>query len=133
MQLVDRDKGCVVCHAMETDSIYQYGDDFHFFEGSHIFLLPCSHWCVRFEIFMVDTGSHYRYKVGHAWIPKPYHGPVYHAKQREATRNKRDRLRINSLENGMLLCLFHDKAYDALRFSTHHTVFPWYFSGIFSI
>jgi hypothetical protein len=39
-----------------------------------------------------------------------------------ATRNKRDPLRINSLENGILLCLFHHNAYDTLRFSIHPTV-----------
>jgi len=37
MQLVYRDKGCVVCHAEGTGLIYQYHDDSRFFEGSHIF------------------------------------------------------------------------------------------------
>jgi hypothetical protein len=41
-----------------------------------------------------------------------------------ATRNKRDPLRINSLENGLLLCLYHHKAYDTLRFSIHPEVLP---------
>ena len=37
MRLVYRDKGCVVCHAEGTASIYQYRDDSRFFEGSHIY------------------------------------------------------------------------------------------------
>jgi len=44
-----------------------------------------------------------------------------------ATRNKRDPLRINSLENGILLCLSHHKAYDTLRFSIHPIVLPCLF------
>jgi hypothetical protein len=37
MRLVYRDKGCVVCHAEGTDSVYQYRDDSQFFEGFPIF------------------------------------------------------------------------------------------------
>ena len=44
--------------------------------------------------------------------------------EENATRNKRDPFRINSLENGILLCLSHHKAYDTFRFSIHPTVLP---------
>ena len=39
-----------------------------------------------------------------------------------ARRNKRDPLRINSLENGILLCLFHHEAYNTFRFSIHPSI-----------
>ena len=47
----------------------------------------------------------------------------------DATRNRRDPLRISSLENGILLCLLHHKGYDTFRFSINPTVLPW-FSGV---
>ena len=45
--------------------------------------------------------------------------PYTETNAENATRNKRDPLRINSLENGILLCLCHHKAYDTFRFSIH--------------
>jgi hypothetical protein len=74
MRLVHRDKGCVVCHAMGTDSIYQYYDDSHFFEGSHIFpftmqSLVCFY---LFAILIVNTVTHYSFKVVYLWICEAY-------------------------------------------------------------
>ncbi|KAF5375929.1 hypothetical protein D9615_008225 [Tricholomella constricta] len=46
-----------------------------------------------------------------------------------ATRNEEDPLRLNSLENGILFCLLHHKAYDTLRFSIHpetHKIFAFH-------
>ncbi|KAF5375896.1 hypothetical protein D9615_008226 [Tricholomella constricta] len=46
-----------------------------------------------------------------------------------AIRNKEDPLRLNSLENGILFCLYHHEAYDTLRFSIHpetHEIFAFH-------
>jgi hypothetical protein len=92
MRLVHRDKGCVVCHAMGTDSIYQYRDDLVFFTYS---LPPCSHWSVRFE----TSWSIQVHVIILKWARRGYQNLIMDPFTAEnAIRNKRDPLRINSLK-----------------------------------
>ena len=126
MRVVYRDKGCVVCHAEGTNSVYQYLDDSRFFEGCHIFPFArqsavCSFLksssSIQFNIILLK------------WTLRGYQrlitDPYTAISIENATRNRRDPLRINSLENGILICLFYHKAYDTLQFSIHPTVLPY--------
>lgn len=81
MRLVCRDKGCVVCHAEGTVSIYQYHDDSRFFEGSHPFAMQSTVY--SFEPLIVDSVEHNPSKVDSAWISESYGRPVYRNERSE--------------------------------------------------
>jgi len=83
MRLVYRDRGCVVCHAEGTASVYQYRDDSQFSRALTYSLSPGSHWYAHFEVLIVDSVEHNPSKVESAWISKSYHGPIYCNERRE--------------------------------------------------
>jgi hypothetical protein len=83
MRLVYRDKGCVVCHAEGTASIYQYRDDSRFFEGSHIYPFAMQSTVCSLEPLIVDLVEHNPSKVGSAWISESYGGPIYRNERSE--------------------------------------------------
>ena len=90
-------------------------------------LSPCNQRYARFEVVIVDSVElivlKWRLRGYQSLIVDPYTA----TRTENSTRNKRDPLRINSLENGVLLCLTHHKAYDTFRFSIHPTVLPYLF------
>ncbi|KAF8269377.1 hypothetical protein EI94DRAFT_1725568 [Lactarius quietus] len=92
MRLVRHDKSCVVC-----SSPYKYFGDSSYFHGAHIFPFEMQElWKSReLSANMCD--------------------PFTAATPGNETRNKCDPLRINSLDNGLLLCL----AYDEYQFAIH--------------
>ncbi|KAF8273543.1 hypothetical protein EI94DRAFT_1242886 [Lactarius quietus] len=106
MRLVRRDKGCVVCH-----SPYTYSDDWSYFHGAHIF--PFAMQGLWSTLKLSDD------------IRDPYTA----ASANNQICSKHDPLRINSLENGLLFCLFHHKAYHNFRFTIHpvsHKIFAFH-------
>jgi len=117
MRLVYRDKGCAVCLAAEIQAIYKYREDSNRYEGAHIIALAYH-----------DLWDTKRFS---ALVSDPFTDPA-NADSRFAspsTRTKKDFRRINSLENGILLCLQHHKDYDSFRFAIHpqtHQIFAFH-------
>ena len=78
-----------------------------------------SSWLIQLNVFLLK----WNLRDYQSLIADPYTA----TSSENTTRNKRDPLRMNSLENGILLCLSHHKAYDTMRFSIHPEVFPCLF------
>lgn len=107
MRLVHRDKGCVACLAAGVGLIYKYCHDSNRFEGAHIIGLA-------YHKLWDSKGFS-------SLVSDPYTDPsnASIALAAPTTRTKKDPGRMNSLENGILLCLQHHKDYDELRFSIY--------------
>ncbi|KIM81728.1 hypothetical protein PILCRDRAFT_37892, partial [Piloderma croceum F 1598] len=117
MRLVHRDEGCVVCLATGIQELYEYPDDSDRYEGAHI---------IDFAYHVVWDARGYS-----AVVSDPFTDPANAENPfaSPSTRTKKDFRRINSLENGMLLCLQHHKDYDYFRFSIHadtHKIFSFH-------
>ncbi|KIL60201.1 hypothetical protein M378DRAFT_14286 [Amanita muscaria Koide BX008] len=115
MRLVYRDKGCVVCLAAGIPSIYKYYKDSNHYKGAHI----------------IPFAYHNLWDALSALIKDPFTDPANADSQfaSPSTQTKKDFRRINSLENGILLCLEHRKDYDNFRFSIHpqtHKIFAFH-------
>ncbi|KAM6490810.1 hypothetical protein JOM56_013773 [Amanita muscaria] len=115
MRLVYRDKGCVVCLAAGIPAIYKYHEDSNRYEGAHI----------------IPFAYHNLWDALSALIKDPFTDPANADSQfaSPSTQTKKDFRRINSLENGILLCLEHRKDYDNFRFSIHpqtHKIFAFH-------
>ncbi|KIL63927.1 hypothetical protein M378DRAFT_163885 [Amanita muscaria Koide BX008] len=108
MRLVYRDKGCAVCLAAGTHAIYKYREDSNRYEGAHI---------IPFAYHNLWDANQFS-----ALVKDPFTDPVNADSPfaSPTTRTKKDSRRINSLDNGILLCLEHRKDYDNFRFSIHH-------------
>ncbi|KAF8812306.1 hypothetical protein BYT27DRAFT_7207720 [Phlegmacium glaucopus] len=107
MRLVYRDKGCAVCLAAGIQAIYKYREDSNRYEGAHI----------------IDFAYHDLWDARgfSALVRDPFTDPANADSQfaSPSTRTKKDLRRINSLENGILLCLAHHRDYDNFRFAIH--------------
>ncbi|KIM81053.1 hypothetical protein PILCRDRAFT_9089 [Piloderma croceum F 1598] len=104
MRLIYRDKGCAVCLTAGIQEIYECREDSNRYEGSHI---------VGFAYHELwDTRGF------SALVSDPFTDPA-NAKNLFASPSTRtkDLGQINSLENGMLLCLQHHRDYDNFRFA----------------
>jgi len=96
-------KKSIVCHAKGTPKDYLHEDHSKHFHGAHIF--PSS---------MQESWNRRQHQ---NLITDPYTSfDSFNAK-----RNKKDPRRINSLENGLLLCLEHHAMYDAFEYSINPT------------
>lgn len=124
MRLVHRDRGCAVCLAKGITEIYRFRDDSSYYNGSHIFPFALQD-LVSFLLLQTSKLSLIFIK----WDIRGYANimtdPFTHIDAGNATRNRRDSHRINSLGNGILLCLFHHKCYDNFHFSIHPEVRDW--------
>lgn len=117
MRLVYRDKGCAVCLAAGIQAIYKYCEDSNRYEGTHIIAFAYHNlWdAQRFSSLVKDPFT------DPANADSPFTSP--------STRTNKDFRRINSLENGILLCFRHHKDYDNFRFSIHpktHKIFAFH-------
>jgi len=121
MRLVNRDKGCVVCLAIGIQNVYRSCDDSNHFNGAHIFPLAFN------ELW--DKGEYIRL------IRDPFTEPA-NANDKlvsPSTRSTKDFRRMNSLDNGILLCAKHHAEYDGFYFSIHphtHRIFSFHTSCI---
>jgi hypothetical protein len=129
MRLVERDRGCVICLAAGIHAPYKYSDDSNRFEGAHIVPFACQELV---GLSSLIPSLFPAYHVVMKWdrntlsslVTDPFTDPI-NADCRFAsptTRTKKDPRRINSLENGILLCLEHHRGYDNFRFSIHADV-----------
>jgi hypothetical protein len=100
-----RDRGCAVCFAQGLPNArYEYAGDGEFFRGGHIWPLSCHQlWAKR------NCAS---------YISDPFTDPSSQPVS-STTPLASHSGRMNSLENGIMLCLFHHKAYDTFRYSIH--------------
>ncbi|KIM92275.1 hypothetical protein PILCRDRAFT_117680 [Piloderma croceum F 1598] len=117
MRLVYRDKGCAVCLAAGIQEIYKYHEDSDRYEGSHI----------------IDFAYHELWDIRGfpALVSDPFTDPANADNQfaSPSMRTKKDLRRINSLENGILLCLQHHRDYDNFRFAINpgtHEIFSFH-------
>jgi len=117
MRLVYRDKGCAVCLAAGIQEFYECREDSNRYEGSHI----------------IDFAYHELWDIrGFSDLVKdPFTDPdnAENAFASPSTRTKKDLRRINSLENGMLLCLQHHRDYNNFRFAINphtHEIFSFH-------
>jgi len=105
MRLVYRDKGCAVFLAAGIQEIYECREDSNRYGGSHI----------------IDFAYHELWDTRgfSALVSDPFTDPANADNQfaSPSTRTKKDLRRINSPENGMLLCLQHYRDYDNFRFA----------------
>ncbi|KIM72616.1 hypothetical protein PILCRDRAFT_15965 [Piloderma croceum F 1598] len=110
MRLIYRDKGCAVCLAAGIQEIYEYLEDSNCYEGSYIVDFAYNElWDARgFSALVSDPFT------DRANAENQFASP--------STRTMKDLRRINSLENGMLLCLQHYRDYDNFRFSINPDV-----------
>ncbi|KIK00616.1 hypothetical protein K443DRAFT_100028 [Laccaria amethystina LaAM-08-1] len=104
-RLIARDKGCVVCMAQnqDDDSIYLYEVDSEMFIGAHIF--PLQYY---------DLWDRKRYS---QIVADPYSAAG--ASTSRNNRQNTDTRRMNSVDNGLLLCVKHHIQFDAHLFSIH--------------
>jgi hypothetical protein len=127
MRLVYRDKGCAVCLAAGVKLIYKYCEDFNRFEGAHIIGLAyqrlVSH-SFSFTFLKPDIIIKWNSRGFSSKISDPFTDPFNASNMLASltTQTKRDPGRINSLENGILLCLQHYKDYNEFCFSIHPNV-----------
>jgi hypothetical protein len=126
MRLVHRDKGCAVCLAAGIQEIYKYPDHSNRYEGSHIVDFAYQK-LVSCYVFTVLVPSPYVSMI--KWdiknfstlISDPYTDPANATNPfaSPTTRTGKDPRRINSLENGILLCLQHRRDYGHFHFAIH--------------
>lgn len=131
MRLVFRDKGCTVCLAAGIQEIYECREDSSRYEGSHIVDFAY-HELVSRDCLCNSRLPLKTYPVIIKWdargfsalVSDPFTDPA-NADNRLAsrsTRTRKDIRRINSLDNGMLLCVQHHKDYDNFRLAIHPEV-----------
>lgn len=129
MRLIHRDKGCAVCLATGIQELYEYPDDSNRYEGAHIIDFAY-HVLVSHFLVLLEYPFHYSVTIKwdtrgcSALVSGPFTDPANAENPfaSPSTRTKKDLRRINSLENGMLLCLQHHNDYDYFRFSIHADV-----------
>ena len=129
MRLINRDKGCAVCLAAGIQAIYKYHEDSNRYEGAHIIPLAYHNVVSR---YLCNSPLSLTYSVIVKWDSKgfsalvsdPFTDPANanNPLASPSTRTKKDFRRINSLENGILLCLEHRQDYDDFRFAIHPEV-----------
>jgi hypothetical protein len=129
MRLVYRDKGCAVCLAAGIQAIYKYHEDSNRFEGAHIIAFAYHNLVSR---YLCISPLSLTYSVIVKWdarrysalVSDPFTDPANANSQfaSPSTRTEKNFRRINSLENGILLCLEHHKDYDNFRFAIHPKV-----------
>jgi len=129
MRLVHRDKGCAVCLAAGIQAIYKYREDSNRYEGAHIIAFAYHELVSRYLRFFCYISIHsiivkWDARGFSALVKDPYTDPTNAGSQfaSPSTRTGKDLRRINSLENGILLCLEHRKDYDSFRFAIHPDV-----------
>ncbi|CCL98232.1 uncharacterized protein FIBRA_00226 [Fibroporia radiculosa] len=101
-RLVERDRACVICDAAGTDEPFMYSVDYSLLEGAHIIPLQAlTLWkAQRLSEFTQD----------------PYTHPDNLRNKQRSMNKHMDDMRMNSLENGVLLCLKHHKLFDRSAF-----------------
>lgn len=101
-RLIARDKGCVVCIAQvqDEDATYLYKADSELFIGAHIFPLQYHDLWDRKEYSQI--------------VVDPYSVAI-----RSSSRQNSDTRRMNSTDNGLLLCVTHHIQFEAHLFSIH--------------
>ncbi|KIL63438.1 hypothetical protein M378DRAFT_164508 [Amanita muscaria Koide BX008] len=104
-RLIARDKGCVVCMAQnqDDDAMYLYEVDSEMFIGAHIFALQYYDLWDRKEYSQI--------------VVDPYSAPG--ASTSNTNHQNTDTRRMNSVDNGLLLCVKHHIQFDAHLFSIH--------------
>jgi len=127
MRLIYRDKGCVVCQATAAPTPYKSREDLIVLEGAHI--VPMVSW--QFVSLSVDRPIglsiiHSQWDI-HAFklrMTDPYtdSANVGDPLASPTTRSGTDGRRMNSLDNGLLLCVNHHRRYDSFQFSIHPAV-----------
>jgi hypothetical protein len=117
MRLINRDKGCVVCLAAGIQEFYEFREDSNRFEGARIIDVALNElWDTRGYSALVSDPF-----TDPTNADNPFASPT--------TRTKKDLRRINSLENGILLCPRHHKDYDHFRFAISpktHKIFSFH-------
>jgi hypothetical protein len=129
MRLVYRDKGCAVCLAAGVQVIYKYCEDSNRYEEGHIIDfayhdLVSQYLCNSLLPLTYSVIVEWDARGFSALVRDPFTDPT-NANSRFAsssTQAKKDLRRINSLENGILLCLEHHRDYDNFRFAIHPQV-----------
>ena len=127
MRLVHRDKGCAICLAIGIKKTYKYLEDSSCYEGAHIIglahreIVSCYPCVLRYLSLVIVKWDNKRFSelvadpfTDPANADSPLAGP--------STRSKKDLRRINSLDNGILLCVEHHKDFDNFRFAIHYEV-----------
>ncbi|KAH9953389.1 hypothetical protein BGW80DRAFT_1411073 [Lactifluus volemus] len=104
-RLIARDKGCVVCMAQnqDYDSMYLYEVDSEMFIGAHIFALQYYDLWDRREYSQI--------------VVDPYSAAGVSTSS--TNRQNTDTRRMNSIDNGLLLCVKHHIQFEAHLFSIH--------------
>ncbi|KAF5386188.1 hypothetical protein D9615_002388 [Tricholomella constricta] len=136
MRLVRRDKGCAVCLAAGIQEIFKYRDHSNRYEGSHIVdfayqkLVSCYVFAVLVPSPYVSMKK-WDIKKFSTLVSDPYTDPANaeNPLASPTTRTGKDSRRINSLENGILLCLQHHQDYENFRFAIHpqmHEIFSFH-------
>ena len=116
MRLVYRDKGCAVCLAAGIQNVYKYSYHSNLFEGSHIIPFALhglvSH-CLLSTFLTYTVNIKWDSKGYSGLVKDPFTGPANADNQQASTSTRtkpeKDCRRINSLENGILLCLEHHR------------------------
>lgn len=120
-----RDRGCAVCFAQGLPNAqYEYAGDGEFFHGGHIWPFSCHQLVGYLLVSLISYLLLYQQwaKLNcMSYISDPFTDPSSKLVS-STTHLGRDPGRINSLENGIMLCLFHHKAYDTFRYSIHPKV-----------
>ena len=126
MRLLHRDKGCAVCLATRIQEIYKYSD---YYEGSHIVNFAChelvSHY-LRNSPLPLTYPVIIKWDAGgfSTFVSDPFTDPANADSPfaSPSTRTKTDLRRMNSLENGILMCLRHHIDYSKFCFGIHPDV-----------
>ncbi len=129
MRLVYRDKGCAICLAAGTQTFYKSAEDSIFFEGLHIIDLTfhelvshCHCNSLTFLTYLVvikwDTRGY------STLVSDPFTDPANASNlfASPSTQTKKDLRRINSLENGILLCTQHHRDFISFCLAIHPVV-----------
>jgi hypothetical protein len=121
MRLINRDKGCVVCLAAGIQEFYEFREDSNRFEGARIIDVALNELVSQSLLFSITFLTYLKWDTrGYsALVSDPFTDPTNadNPFASPTTRTKKDLRRINSLENGILLCPRHHKDYDHFRFA----------------
>ena len=128
MRLVYRDKGCAICLAAGTQAIYKSLEDSNYYEGLHI---------IGLTFHKLVTHSHcnsffFTYLIVIKWntreystlVSNPFTNPANASNSlaSSSTQAKKDLRRMNSLENGILLCAHHHSDFINFHLAIHPIV-----------
>jgi hypothetical protein len=124
-RLLARERGCVVCMAANAGfTQYQYEGDSELFNGAHIFPLKyysvVSQYSLSIIISLIFALFQWDHKQYSSIVADPFTAPG--ALKSTTSRAGTNERRMNSIDNGLLLCLVHHKEFDTHMFSIHPEV-----------